>query len=94
MFLSIDISVSARDKDTSSPSPTVNYRGNAHARNNAHPPKTPKYRSKILCLTYGRYNAHPLKIQFLNLEAHGRYGGRLRYVSISVANHILFIFCS
>ena len=58
---------------------TVNYRCNAHARNNAHPPKTPKYRSKILCLTYGRYNAHPLKIQFLNLEAHGRYGGRLRY---------------
>ena len=61
-------------------SSTVNYRCNAHARNNAHPPKTPKYRSKILCLTYGRYNAHPLKIQFLNLEAHGRYGGRLRYV--------------
>ena len=58
---------------------TVNYRHFAHAHNNAHPPKIPKYRSKILYLTYGRYNAHPLKIQFLNLQAHGRYGGRLRY---------------
>ena len=57
---------------------TVNYRHFAHAHNNAHPPKIPKYRSKILYLTYGRYNAHPLKIQFLNLQAHGRYGGRLR----------------
>ena len=58
---------------------TVNYRHYAHAHNNAHPPKIQKYRSKILYLTYGRYNAHPLKIQFLNLQAHGRYGGRLQY---------------
>ena len=57
---------------------TVNYRHYAHARNNAHPPKIPKYRSKILYISYVRYNAHPLKIQFLNLEAHGRCDGRLR----------------
>ena len=65
---------------------TVNYRHFAHAHNNAHPPKIPKYRSKILYLTYGRYNAHPLKIQFLNLQAHGRYGGRLRYIYIKREN--------
>ena len=57
---------------------TVNDRLSAHARHNAHPLKIENYRWKILYLTYVRYNAHPRKIQFLNLEAHGRYGGRLR----------------